>query len=85
MLLRHYFMQYAISIFKMHTCGIAATMDARCDEAQTVGCTMEEPWGDDDRRFMEHALLVAERGRGRVSPNPMVGCVLVKPISCRGI
>ena len=53
-------------------------MDARCDEAQTVGCIMEEPWGDDDRRFMEHALLVAERGRGRVSPNPMVGCVLVK-------
>jgi diaminohydroxyphosphoribosylaminopyrimidine deaminase/5-amino-6-(5-phosphoribosylamino)uracil reductase len=28
--------------------------------------------------FMEHALLVAERGRGKVSPNPLVGCVLVK-------
>ncbi len=27
---------------------------------------------------MEHALLVAERGRGKVSPNPLVGCVLVK-------
>jgi diaminohydroxyphosphoribosylaminopyrimidine deaminase/5-amino-6-(5-phosphoribosylamino)uracil reductase len=27
---------------------------------------------------MERALLVAERGRGRVSPNPLVGCVLVK-------
>lgn len=39
---------------------------------------MEEGWGDDERRFMEHALLVAERGRGRVSPNPLVGCVLVK-------
>jgi len=27
---------------------------------------------------MERALLVAERGRGNVSPNPLVGCVLVK-------
>jgi diaminohydroxyphosphoribosylaminopyrimidine deaminase/5-amino-6-(5-phosphoribosylamino)uracil reductase len=27
---------------------------------------------------MERALLVAERGRGKVSPNPLVGCVLVK-------
>jgi len=65
-------------LLDMHTCTNVAPMDARCDEAQTVGCSMEEPWGDDDRRFMEHALLVAERGRGRVSPNPMVGCVLVK-------
>ena len=23
-------------------------------------------------------LLIAERGRGKVSPNPLVGCVLVK-------
>ena len=27
---------------------------------------------------MQHALDVAERGRGRVAPNPLVGCVLVK-------
>ena len=27
---------------------------------------------------MERALLLAEMGRGHVSPNPMVGCVLVK-------
>ena len=39
---------------------------------------MAEVWTDADRMFMEHALLVAERGRGRVSPNPLVGCVLVK-------
>ena len=31
-----------------------------------------------DVRFMTRALEVAEIGRGRVSPNPMVGCVLVK-------
>ena len=35
-------------------------------------------WTEADRVFMEHALLVAERGRGKVSPNPLVGCVLVK-------
>ena len=27
---------------------------------------------------MRHALEVAERGRGQVRPNPLVGCVLVK-------
>lgn len=31
-----------------------------------------------DLRFMARALELAERGRGRVSPNPMVGCVVVK-------
>tara|TARA_B100001093_G_scaffold508715_1_gene571431 strand:- start:1846 stop:2868 length:1023 start_codon:yes stop_codon:yes gene_type:complete len=35
-------------------------------------------WSDDDVKFMTHALQVAERGRGKVSPNPLVGCVLVK-------
>ena len=28
--------------------------------------------------FMSRALELAKKGRGRVSPNPMVGCVLVK-------
>ncbi len=28
--------------------------------------------------FMQRALYLAERGRGFVSPNPMVGCVIVK-------
>jgi len=31
-----------------------------------------------DRDFMGRALRLAERGRGRTSPNPMVGAVLVK-------
>ena len=39
---------------------------------------MNGEWSDADRVFMERALLVAERGRGKVSPNPLVGCVLVK-------
>ena len=30
-----------------------------------------------DERFMDRALALAENGRGRVSPNPLVGCVLV--------
>ncbi|HET8946454.1 MAG TPA: bifunctional diaminohydroxyphosphoribosylaminopyrimidine deaminase/5-amino-6-(5-phosphoribosylamino)uracil reductase RibD, partial [Candidatus Polarisedimenticolia bacterium] len=32
----------------------------------------------DDRRWLRLALDLAERGRGRTRPNPMVGAVLVK-------
>ena len=28
--------------------------------------------------FMSHAIEIAKRGMGNVSPNPLVGCVLVK-------
>jgi len=35
-------------------------------------------WSEEQVRFMRRALEVAERGRGKVSPNPLVGCVLVK-------
>jgi len=35
-------------------------------------------WSDEDMKFMTRALVAAEKGRGRVSPNPLVGCVLVK-------
>lgn len=31
-----------------------------------------------DRTYMERALLLAEKARGKTSPNPMVGAVLVK-------
>lgn len=31
-----------------------------------------------DSHFLHHALRIAERGLGRTSPNPTVGCVLVK-------
>ena len=39
---------------------------------------MSSPWTAAEEGFMRRALDVAERGRGRVSPNPLVGCVLVK-------
>lgn len=32
----------------------------------------------DDRHFMTRAIELAQRGRGHVEPNPMVGCVLVR-------
>ncbi len=32
----------------------------------------------DDEKWMKRALRLAEKGRGRTSPNPMVGAVLVK-------
>jgi len=35
-------------------------------------------WTPEDRRHMRRALALARRGLGRTSPNPMVGCVLVK-------
>jgi diaminohydroxyphosphoribosylaminopyrimidine deaminase / 5-amino-6-(5-phosphoribosylamino)uracil reductase len=33
---------------------------------------------EEDRRFMRRALRLAERGRGRVNPNPVVGAVVVR-------
>lgn len=33
---------------------------------------------DEDEKFMSRALLLASKGEGRVSPNPIVGAVLVK-------
>jgi diaminohydroxyphosphoribosylaminopyrimidine deaminase/5-amino-6-(5-phosphoribosylamino)uracil reductase len=31
-----------------------------------------------DRKFMQRALELAQRGRGKTSPNPMVGAIIVK-------
>jgi diaminohydroxyphosphoribosylaminopyrimidine deaminase/5-amino-6-(5-phosphoribosylamino)uracil reductase len=39
---------------------------------------------DDDRRHMARAFELARRGEGRVEPNPMVGCVLVRGSSVVG-
>ncbi len=33
---------------------------------------------DDDRRWMQRCLELAARAQGHTSPNPMVGCVIVK-------
>ncbi len=37
----------------------------------------EVPPSKNDARFMERALFLAERGRGRTTPNPLVGAVVV--------
>jgi diaminohydroxyphosphoribosylaminopyrimidine deaminase/5-amino-6-(5-phosphoribosylamino)uracil reductase len=53
--------------------GAADTASAAktADTAETADTTA-------DRRWMRRALSLAARGRGRVSPNPMVGAVLVR-------
>ena len=38
----------------------------------------EMTWSEAEVGFMRQALKIAERGRGQVKPNPLVGCVLVK-------
>lgn len=39
--------------------------------------TENNSYNENDRRWMQLALEIAERGAGYVSPNPMVGCVIV--------
>jgi diaminohydroxyphosphoribosylaminopyrimidine deaminase/5-amino-6-(5-phosphoribosylamino)uracil reductase len=39
---------------------------------------MAESFTDNDERHMRRALSLALRGQGRVEPNPMVGCVIVR-------
>jgi diaminohydroxyphosphoribosylaminopyrimidine deaminase/5-amino-6-(5-phosphoribosylamino)uracil reductase len=51
---------------------------ARSLELGRIGQHMANAWTVDEQQFMQRALDVAERGRGKVSPNPLVGCVLVK-------
>ena len=36
------------------------------------------PTDDTDLRHMRRALQLAERGRGHVEPNPVVGCVIAR-------
>lgn len=38
-----------------------------------------EEWTETDRRLMSRALLLAAKGIGRVSPGPLVGCVIAGP------
>lgn len=38
----------------------------------------EKLFDDFDRRMMARAVALARRGEGRVEPNPMVGCVVVR-------
>src|SRR3989338_6011372 len=36
------------------------------------------------KKYMELALRLAEKGKGKTSPNPMVGCIIVKRNSIVG-
>lgn len=42
------------------------------------GLSIESPQKDVDEKWMRRAIALARRGIGRVSPNPMVGSVLVQ-------
>jgi diaminohydroxyphosphoribosylaminopyrimidine deaminase/5-amino-6-(5-phosphoribosylamino)uracil reductase len=35
-------------------------------------------FSSEDKKYMDRALTLANRARGKTSPNPMVGCVIVK-------
>ena len=52
------------------------------DFSDFAGIAEDSLWGgvtkDAHRKYMSRCLSLAERGRGRVSPNPMVGAVLVR-------
>ncbi len=39
---------------------------------------MAETFTPDEQNYMKRALRLAARGQGRVEPNPMVGCVIVR-------
>ncbi len=39
---------------------------------------MRQPLGTEDRRYLQRAVELGRRGWGKVQPNPMVGCVLVR-------
>ncbi len=39
---------------------------------------MSKSFTADDEQYMRRALVLAARGQGRVEPNPMVGCVIVR-------
>jgi diaminohydroxyphosphoribosylaminopyrimidine deaminase / 5-amino-6-(5-phosphoribosylamino)uracil reductase len=39
---------------------------------------MSNSFSSHDQRFIEHALALARKGIGLASPNPMVGCVIVR-------
>ena len=45
--------------------------------SELIGELMRQ-WSATDRKFMEHALALAAKARGRTSPNPLVGAVIVR-------
>jgi diaminohydroxyphosphoribosylaminopyrimidine deaminase/5-amino-6-(5-phosphoribosylamino)uracil reductase len=43
-----------------------------------TGAAVSSSQGHEDERWMRVAIRIGRRGRGRVAPNPAVGCVLVR-------
>jgi diaminohydroxyphosphoribosylaminopyrimidine deaminase/5-amino-6-(5-phosphoribosylamino)uracil reductase len=39
---------------------------------------MSDSFSSHDQHFMQHALALARKGTGLASPNPMVGCIIVR-------
>lgn len=52
-------------------------MELFTGEEETIAGTRKPRAASPDERFMLRALELAERGRGRTSPNPVVGAVVV--------
>ena len=49
------------------------------DELMSDACSAPSmTWSTAQHEYMRRAIEVAEKGRGQVRPNPLVGCVLVK-------
>ena len=48
-------------------------------QTPTILTEVTPAWTDTDRRMMTRALDLAAKGVGRVSPGPLVGCVIVGP------
>ena len=61
---------------------MAGISEQRCKASAAVGAqggaTATSLLGADDARFMRRAIELAWRGWGWTSPNPLVGCVLVR-------
>ncbi len=55
-------------------------MQAKCVPKERYACPTKGPFAEmsTDVEYMERALALAAKGRGRTSPNPMVGCVVAR-------
>lgn len=64
----------------VRTTGRDAALASLSSATGDCSLTLSDPH---DLEWMRIALALAERGRGRTSPNPMVGCVIVSPEGVR--
>src|SRR3954470_14472381 len=62
----------------LHALRVRANCGPRDTAPMPLPHASYNPTVTDDERFMRRALELAEQGRYSVSPNPMVGCVVVR-------